>query len=104
MFSGERVNKSDPRIEAYGDVDELNSLLGALAAAALILIAPLIYMLRADHRMAAVDETERNFIGSQKCNRCHQAVSLQPDCFGCHYYPDTPEAAAAEHQLAERGR
>jgi cob(I)alamin adenosyltransferase len=33
LFSGERVNKSDPRIEAYGDVDELNSLLGALTAA-----------------------------------------------------------------------
>lgn len=32
LFSGERVNKSDLRVEAYGDVDELNSLLGALAA------------------------------------------------------------------------
>lgn len=21
------------------------------------------------------------------CNRCHNAVSLYPDCFGCHYYP-----------------
>ena len=30
LFSGERVLKSDRRIEAYGDVDELNSLLGAL--------------------------------------------------------------------------
>jgi hypothetical protein len=28
------------------------------------------------------------------CNRCHQAVSLQPDCFGCHHYPET--AAAGE--------
>ena len=33
LFSGERVSKSDRRIEAYGDVDELNSLLGALIAA-----------------------------------------------------------------------
>ncbi len=32
FFSGERVSKSDGRIEAYGDVDELNSLLGALIA------------------------------------------------------------------------
>lgn len=32
LFSGERVTKSDRRIEAYGDVDELNSFLGALAA------------------------------------------------------------------------
>ena len=33
LFSGERVLKSDDRIEAYGDVDELVSVLGAVAAA-----------------------------------------------------------------------
>ena len=22
------------------------------------------------------------------CNRCHDAVTLPLDCFGCHYYPD----------------
>jgi cob(I)alamin adenosyltransferase len=32
LFSGERVSKADHRVEAYGDVDELNSVLGALAA------------------------------------------------------------------------
>jgi cob(I)alamin adenosyltransferase len=32
LFSGERVTKADPRIEAYGDLDELNSILGALSA------------------------------------------------------------------------
>jgi hypothetical protein len=21
------------------------------------------------------------------CNQCHNAVTLNPDCFGCHYYP-----------------
>jgi len=21
------------------------------------------------------------------CNQCHNAVSLTPDCFACHYYP-----------------
>ncbi len=21
------------------------------------------------------------------CDKCHNAVSLTPDCFGCHYYP-----------------
>ena len=21
------------------------------------------------------------------CNQCHNATSLTPDCFGCHYYP-----------------
>jgi cob(I)alamin adenosyltransferase len=30
LFSGERVSKSNPRVEAYGDVDELNSILGVL--------------------------------------------------------------------------
>lgn len=33
LFSGQRVSKSNPRIEAYGDLDELNSVIGAAAAA-----------------------------------------------------------------------
>ena len=28
------------------------------------------------------------------CNQCHQATSLEPDCFGCHWYPESPTAAA----------
>lgn len=32
LFSGERVSKADARIDAYGDLDELNSIIGALAA------------------------------------------------------------------------
>jgi cob(I)alamin adenosyltransferase len=32
LFSGERVLKADARIDAYGDLDELNSVLGALSA------------------------------------------------------------------------
>jgi len=32
LFSGERVSKADARIDAYGDLDELNSILGALTA------------------------------------------------------------------------
>ncbi|WP_054032964.1 cob(I)yrinic acid a,c-diamide adenosyltransferase [Desulfatitalea tepidiphila] len=32
LFSGERVVKSDARIHAYGDIDELNSVVGALIA------------------------------------------------------------------------
>ena len=33
LFSGERVSKSSLRITTYGDLDELNSVIGALAAA-----------------------------------------------------------------------
>ena len=33
LFSGERVLKSSPRIEAYGSLDELNSVMGAIPAA-----------------------------------------------------------------------
>lgn len=33
LLSGERVSKNHVRIRAYGEVDELNSLIGALAAA-----------------------------------------------------------------------
>ncbi len=25
------------------------------------------------------------------CNRCHEKVDLTPDCFGCHYYPISPD-------------
>ena len=32
LFSGERVSKSHPRIEACGDIDELNCCLGSIAA------------------------------------------------------------------------
>ena len=32
LFSGERVPKHHIRIEAYGDLDELNSVLGAIVA------------------------------------------------------------------------
>lgn len=33
LFSGERIAKSDARIDAYGDVDELNAVVGSVAAA-----------------------------------------------------------------------
>ncbi len=35
LYSGGRVFKTDPRIEAYGTIDELNSLLGLLASESL---------------------------------------------------------------------
>ncbi|MBE3072097.1 MAG: ATP:cob(I)alamin adenosyltransferase, partial [Acidobacteria bacterium] len=35
LFDGRRVPKADPRVEAYGDVDELNASLGVALAAGL---------------------------------------------------------------------
>ena len=32
LFGGRRVSKADPRVAAYGDVDELNACLGAVRA------------------------------------------------------------------------
>ncbi len=32
LFSGQRVSKANERVEAYGDMDELNSIIGALVA------------------------------------------------------------------------
>jgi len=32
LFSGERVGKSDDRVEAYGEIDELNAILGVVTA------------------------------------------------------------------------
>lgn len=32
LFSGERLEKSDVRIDAYGDIDELNAVMGAVIA------------------------------------------------------------------------
>ncbi len=32
LFGGPRVRKSDPRVEAYGEVDELNAAIGAVRA------------------------------------------------------------------------
>lgn len=35
LFDGTRVSKADPRVSAYGDVDELNAWLGLIRAAGL---------------------------------------------------------------------
>ena len=30
------------------------------------------------------------------CNECHHEANVNLDCFGCHYYPETPEPEAAD--------
>jgi hypothetical protein len=37
----------------------------------------------------------------QFCNRCHDAVNLKPDCWGCHYYPDSPEASSGDGHVLQ---
>lgn len=37
------------------------------------------------------------------CNKCHSIAGVNPDCWGCHYYPNNPEEAARyEHAEMER--
>jgi hypothetical protein len=36
------------------------------------------------------------------CNQCHNAVNLDPDCWGCHYYPETPEESLDDARLDVR--
>jgi hypothetical protein len=40
---------------------------------------------------------------AQFCNQCHEAVSMRPDCFGCHYYPEMPAAAGETLETREAG-
>lgn len=37
----------------------------------------------------------------QFCNKCHDTVSLYPDCWGCHYYPDHVEEDTDNTHLEE---
>lgn len=34
------------------------------------------------------------------CDRCHIAVNLTPDCYGCHYYPESV-SNSADHESEE---
>jgi quinone-modifying oxidoreductase subunit QmoC len=43
------------------------------------------YGIRSDIGLAKCRECHTNREGF--CNRCHDAVSMAPDCFDCHYYP-----------------
>jgi len=62
-------------------------------------------------REEVVREGKRGEIGLDKCrechpnrerfcNQCHNAVSLKPDCFGCHYYPASPQKASNESHIS----
>jgi cob(I)alamin adenosyltransferase len=83
LFGGERVLKSDPRVTAYGDVDELNSAIGAAAAAEPCEFE--IELLTEIQGEAAIDGAEselpelRQFVlpgGSVKSALLHQARSV----------------------------
>src|SRR5215469_14458255 len=71
LFGGGRVAKDDPRVEAYGDVDELNATLGLARA------------IEADPR---IDEI---------------LVAVQRDLFSIGALLATPDAAKMREQLAK---
>jgi cob(I)alamin adenosyltransferase len=71
LFGGGRVGKDHPRVEAYGDVDELNAALG---------------MARAVELMPRIDEV---------------LVPLQRDLFGIGALLATPDLAKMHEQLAK---
>ena len=71
LFGGGRVGKDDPRVDAYGDVDELNASLG---------------MVRAIEVMPRVDEV---------------IVGIQRDLFGIGALLATPDPVKMREQLAK---
>jgi hypothetical protein len=63
-----------------------------------------------DIREEVIRDGKRGEIGINKCrechpnrerfcNQCHDAVNLRPDCFGCHYYPASPEMTSGERLI-----
>jgi cob(I)alamin adenosyltransferase len=71
LFGGGRVGKDDPRVDAYGDVDELNASLG---------------LVRAIEMMPRVDEV---------------IVGIQRDLFGIGALLATPDPVKMHEQLAK---
>ena len=72
LFSGERIAKDDTRIEAYGAVDELNAIVGAL--------------------IAALPE------GAERAETQAQLVHIQSDLFHVGaWLATTPGSASADH-------
>jgi cob(I)alamin adenosyltransferase len=71
LFGGGRVGKDDPRVEAYGDVDELNAAIG---------------MARAVESLPRVDEV---------------LVPVQRDLFGIGALLATPDHEKMRQQLAK---
>lgn len=71
LFGGGRVSKDDPRVEAYGDVDELNACLG---------------MARAVETMPRIDEV---------------LVPIQRDLFSLGALLATPDIAKMHDHLAK---
>jgi cob(I)alamin adenosyltransferase len=85
LGDGSRVSKTDPRIEAYGTVDELNSLLGlALASSELPTefrpwleqIQNELFDLGADLSVPLEDERERLRVAPEQVERLEQLCDL----------------------------
>jgi len=62
------------------------------------------YGVRGDINLATCRGCHTNRDGF--CNRCHDAVNMNPDCFGCHYYPssaDDPTHSSDEPETGQVG-
>lgn len=91
LFDGTRVPKDDPRVDAYGDVDELNSVLGVLAASVLEEdIHGLILQIQRDlfalgAQMANPShkkQKEKADFGTERVERLERAIDAHAEEFG----------------------
>lgn len=73
LFGGARVPKDDPRVEAYGTVDELNSLLGVARSAGLPEVVD---------RLLAVVQEDLFVVGSELATVLGKETKLPMDLLG----------------------
>lgn len=111
LFDGTRVSKADPRVDAYGDVDEVNAWLGIVRAGGVPpdLDADLVYIQRdlfamgamlADPRHRIADRVEKAILGDADVARLEAVIDRLDDALPPlrHFIlPGGTPAAAAVH-------
>lgn len=95
LFGGQRVLKSHPRVSAYGEVDELNAVLGVCLAhcedreieATLARFQSELFVLGSD-LATPLDEGES--VGSKKVQRISEGMAAALEALIDHYEADAP--------------
>lgn len=95
LFGGQRVLKCHPRVAAYGDVDELNAVLGVCAAGCadpemagtLARLQSELFVLGAD---LATPYEEGEQVGSRKVQRVSEGMAAALESLIDHYERDAP--------------